>query len=125
MKPNDVKSNTYINFNKENNKKDSKFEHGDLVRILKYKKIIAKGYTQNQFEEVFVIKKAKYIVLQTYDISDLNGEEIVGTFYWKELQKTNNFRVQKVIKRKCNKLYVKWKGYDNSFNSWVGKNDLI
>ena len=81
MKPNDVKSNTYINFNKENNKKDSKFEHGDLVRILKYKKVIAKGYTQNQFEEVFVIKKAKNIVLQTYDISDLNGEEIVGTFY--------------------------------------------
>ena len=52
-------------------------------------------------------------------ISDLNGEEIVGSFCEKELQKTNQkeFRIEKVIKRKGNKLYVKWKGYNNSFNS--------
>ena len=50
----------------------------------------------------------------------------MGTFYEKELQKTNQkeFRIEKVIKRKCDKLYVKWKGYDNSFNSWIDKNDL-
>ena len=60
-------------------------------------------------------------------ISDLNGEEIVGSFYEKELQKTNQkeFRIEKVIKRKRNKLYVQWKGYDNSFNSWIDKKDLI
>ena len=54
-------------------------------------------------------------------------EEIIGTFYEKELQKTNQqgFRIEKVIKRKGNKLYVKWKGYDNSFNSWIDKKDLI
>ena len=53
--------------------------------------------------------------------SNLNGEEIVGTFYRQELQKTNQkeFRVEKVIKRKVDKLYVKWKGCDNSFNSWI------
>ena len=59
----------------------------------------------------------------TYVISDLNGEEIVGSFYEKELQKTNKkeFRIKKVIKRKGNKLYVKWKGCNNSFNSWIDK----
>ena len=49
----------------------------------------------------------------------LNGEEIIGTLYEKELRKANQeeFRIKKVIKKKGNKLYVKWKGYDNSFNS--------
>ena len=71
-----------------------------------------------QSEEVFVIKKVKNTVPWTYVINDLNGEEIVGTFYEKELQKTNQkeFRIEKVIKRKGDKLYVKEKGYDNSFN---------
>ena len=60
-------------------------------------------------------------------INDLNGKEIVGSFYEKELQKTNQkeFRIEKVIKRKGNKLYVKWKGYNNSFNSWIDNKDLI
>ena len=63
----------------------------------------------------------------TYVISDLEGEEIVGTFYKKELQKTNTkkFRVEKVIKRKSDKLYVKLKGYNNSFNSWIHKKDIM
>ena len=63
----------------------------------------------------------------TYIISDLNGEEIVGRFYEKELQKTNQkeFRIENVIKRKGNKSYVKGKGYNNSFNSWIDKKDLI
>ena len=58
-------------------------------------------------------------------MNDLNGEEIIGTFYEKELQKTNqqNLKIEKVIKRKGNKLYVKWKRYDNSFNSWIDKKD--
>ena len=60
-------------------------------------------------------------------ISDLNGEEITGSFYEKELQKTSqeNFRIENVLKRKGDKLYVKWKGYDNRFNSWIDKKDLI
>ena len=63
----------------------------------------------------------------TYEISDLNNEEIVGSFYEKELQKTNQkeFRIEKVIRKKGDKLYVKWKDYDNSFNSWIDKKDLI
>ena len=60
-------------------------------------------------------------------VSDFKDEQIFGTFYKKELQKTNQeeFRVEKVIKRKGNKLYVKWKGYDSSFNCWIDKNDIV
>ena len=70
-----------------------------------------------------MIKKIKNTVPWTYVINDVNGEEIIGTFYEKELQKTNQeeFRIEKVIKKKGNKLYVKSKGYDNSFNSWIDK----
>ena len=75
---------------------------------------------------MFVIKKIKNTVPWTYVISDLNAEEIAGSFYENELQKTNQkeFRIEKVIKRKGNKLYVKWKGYNNSFNSWIDKKIL-
>ena len=66
-----------------------------------------------------MIKKIRNTVPWTYVIDDLNGEEITGTFYEKELQKIDQqeFRIEKVIKKKGDKLYVKWKGYDNSFNS--------
>ena len=84
------------------------------IKILKilYKSIFAKGYTPNWSEEVFVIKKVKNTVSWTYVINDLNGEEIVGTFYEKELQKANQeeFRIEKVIEIKGDKLYVKWEG---------------
>ena len=123
MKPVNVKSNTYINSGNEINNKDPKFEIGDIVRISKYKNISGKGYTPNWSNEVFMTKIFTNTVLWTYVISDLNGEEIVGTFYKKELQKTNQkeFRIKKVIKRKGNKLCVKWKGYNISFNSWIDK----
>ena len=109
MKPVDVKYNTYINFRNEVNDKDLKFKVLDHVRISKYKNIFAKGCTQNWSEEAFVIKKVKNTVTWTYIINDLNGEEIIGIFYEKELQKTNQqeFRIEKVIKRKGDKLYVK------------------
>ena len=127
MKPTDGKDNTHINNDKKNNNKDPKFKVGDRVRLSKYKNISAKGYTPNWSEEVFAIKKVKNTVPWNYVIDDLNGEEIMGTFYEKELQKTNQeeFRIKKVIKRKGDKMYVKWKGYDNSFNSWIDKKDLI
>ena len=130
MKPTDVKDNTYINTNKDPKDptyKDPKFKVGDYVRISKYKNLFAKGYMPNWSEEVFVVDKIKNTVPWTYFINDLNGEEITGTFYENELQKTNQkeFRIEKVIKRKGDKFYVKWKGYDNSFNSWINKNDIL
>ena len=78
-------------------------------------------------EEIFVTKKVKNTVPWTYIINDLNGEEVIGTFYGKELQKTNEeeFKTEKIIKKKGDKLYVKGKGYDNSFNSWIDKKDIV
>ena len=116
MKPIDVKDNTYINTDKDTNDKDLKSKVGDRVRISKYKNIFAKGYTPNWSEEVFVIKKVKNTVPWTYVINDLNGEEIMGTFFEKELQKTNQeeLRIEKVTKRKRDKMYVKWKWYEQA-----------
>ena len=115
MKPIDVKDNTYLDSKKEVNNKDPKFKAGDHVRISKYKNISAKGYTPNWSEETFVISKIKNTVPWAYVINDLNGEEITGALNEKELRNTNQkeFRIEKVIKRKGDKLYVKWKGYDN------------
>ena len=127
MKPIDVGDDSFAEYNEESNEKDPKFKVGDHVRISKLKNVFAKRYTPNWSEEIFIIKKIKNTVPWTYVISDLNGEEIVGSFYEKELQKTNQreFIIQKVIKRKENKLYVKWKGYPNSFNTWIHKKNLI
>ena len=89
MKPVDIKDNTYIDFEKDINNEDPKFKIDNHVRISKYKKKFAKGYTPNWSEGNFVIKKVKNIVSWTCVINDINGEEIVRTFYEKELQKTN------------------------------------
>ena len=80
----------------------------------------------NWSEEIFIIKKIKNTVSWTYVINNLNGEEIIGTFYENELQKTDQkeFRIEKLLKKKGDKLYVKWKGY-NSFNSWIDKKDTV
>ena len=94
MKLVDVKDNKYVDSmelhsKKEVNDKDPKFKVGDRVRISKYKNVFSKGYTPNWSEEVFVVNKIKNTVPWTYVINDLNGKEITGTFYEKELQKTN------------------------------------
>ena len=127
MKPIDVKDNTSIDSKKDVNDKDPKLKVGDHVRISKYKNIFAKGYTPNWPEEVFIISKIKNTVPWTYVINGLNDEEITGTFYEKELQKTNQqeLRIEKVLKRKGDQLYVKRKAYNNSFNRWINKKDLV
>ena len=127
MKPIDVKDNTYIDFGKEVNDNDPKFKVGDHVRISKYKNVFAKRYTPNWSEEVFVIKEIKGTVPWTYVINDLNNEQVTGTFYENELQKANQeeIRIEKVIKKKGDKLYFIWKGYDNSFHSWIDKKDFV
>ena len=89
MKPIDVTRDSYAEYNENLNKKDPKFKVGHHVRISKYKNIFAKGHTPNWSEEISVISKIKNTVPWTYVINDLNGEEITGSFYEKELQKTN------------------------------------
>ena len=100
MKAVDVKDNTYIDFIKKFKDKDPKCKIGDHVRISIHRNIFSKGFTPYWSEEVFVIKKVKNTV--PYVVNDLNDEEIIGTFYQKELQKTNQqeFRIEKVIKKR-------------------------
>ena len=88
MKPIDVNPDSYAEYNVDSNEEDPKFQVGDHVRISKYKNIFAKGYTPNQSEEVFIISKIKNTVPRTYVTSDFNGEEIPGTLFEKELQKS-------------------------------------
>ena len=104
MKPINMKDNTYINFEKEVNNKDPKFKVIVYVRISKYKNIFAKGHMPNLSEEVFIFSKIKNTVPWTYVTNDLNGEEITGTFYEKELQKliSKNLGQKKYLKEKVN-----------------------
>ena len=87
MKPIDVKNykRVYID---EHNEKDSKFKVADRVRISRYKNIFAKGYAPNWSSEIFIIDKINDTVSYTYNLKDLNDEEIIGSFYDKKLQKT-------------------------------------
>ena len=103
------------------------FSIGDKVRISKKKKTFEKGYTTRWTEEIFTIAKVKNTLPITYKIADLNGEEIRGSFYEPELQKTSQqlFRIEKVIKRGKKKSLVKWKGYSDDFNSWVDNKDIV
>ena len=127
MKLIDVTNDSYAEYNENFNKKDLKFKVSDHVRISKYKNIFAKGCTPNWSEEVFAVNNIKNTVPWIYVANDLNGEKITGSFYEKKLQKSNQkqFRIEKVLKRKGDKLYVKWKGYNNRFNSWIDKKDLV
>ena len=87
MKPIDVKNNKRVYID-EHNEKDSKFKVGDRVRISRYKNIFAEGYAPNWSSEIFIVDKIIDTVPYTYNLKDLNDEEIIGSFYDKELQKT-------------------------------------
>ena len=104
-----------------------KFSVGDEVRITKKKKVFEKGYTTRWTEEIFTITEVQNTNPVTYKLADLQGEEIKGTFYEPELQKTEQqiFRIEKVIEKEKGRSLVKWKGYSDKFNSWVDNKELI
>jgi len=108
-------------------RKSPKFKVGDKVRITRKKGIFEKGYTTRWTEEVFTVSEVRYTDPITYKIVDDNNEEIKGTFYEQELQKTTQemFRIEKILKRKGNKSLVKWYGYPDSFNSWIDNSELV
>lgn len=110
----------------EPNPKQPKFKLGDLVRIPRIKKHFEKGYTPRWTEELFSIDEILYTTPLTYRLVDLNEEEVKGTFYEQELQKSDQqvFRIEKVLRRKGKKALVKWLGYPESFNSWVSTASL-
>ena len=88
IKPIDFGDNNKREYIDEHNEKDSKFKVGDRVRISRYKNIFAKGYAPNRSSEIFIVDKINDTVPYTYNLKDLNDEEIIGSFYDKELQKT-------------------------------------
>ena len=107
-------------------KKPGKFKIGDRVRISLEKNIFVKGYETNWTQEIFVIYDIEYSNVPYYYLKDLNNEKLDGTFYEQELQRTKQddlYTIEKILK-KNNKIYVKWRGYDNSFNSWINKNTV-
>ena len=123
----DVTSDFYAEYNEDSNKKFLNLKLVTTLEFFKIKNIFAKRYTTNWSREVFVVSKIKNTVLWTYVVSALNGQLITGSFYEKKLQKTSQekLRIGKVLKRKSDKLYLKWKGYDNSFNSWINEKELV
>ena len=127
MKPIGVKDNTYINVRKDVNDKAPKFKAGDHVRISKYKNIFAKSYTPNWSEEILVIKDIKNTVPWTYFITDLSSEEIIETFYEKELQRIDQqeSRTEKVSKKMKTSYVSNGKDMIFPFNSWIDKKDLV
>ena len=88
MKPIDVKDNNERIYIDEHNERNSRLKVGDRARISKFKNIFAKGYTPNWSKEIFIVNKINDTVPYTYNIKDLNDEEIIGNFYDRELQKT-------------------------------------
>ncbi len=111
--------------------KKYKYNVDDEVRISKARRTFKKGYLPQWTEEHFHIHSRKFYAEPLYELRDLSGEVLQGTFYEKELQKVRplaEYRVEKVIRKKKqgNKVFylVQWKGYSDKFNTWVSENDL-
>lgn len=110
------------------NKTKIKFRVNDYVRISKYKSLFEKGYTPNWSTELFRITRILPTNPVTFRLVDLNDNEIKGGFYEYELQQTkltDVYLVEKVIRRKGNKLFVKWLGFDDSHSSWIDAKDFV
>lgn len=104
-----------------------KFNVGDTVRISKQKAVFSKGYTPNWSTELFKIYEIKRCNPVVYMLEDMNGSRIKGAFYPQELLKTKHgdaYLVERVLKRKKDKLFVSWLGLDKSHNSWIDKKDM-
>ena len=135
MKPVDAskKSNENIvrkNYNFEIITNKRKFKIGDKVRISLLKNTFEKGYTSNWSEQIYVIYDIKSSNVHYYYLKDLNGEKLYGTCYQEELLKTNIndndfYVIERIIKKVGNKYLVKWRGYDDTFNSYVNENDIV
>lgn len=113
----------YIPFNET-----SKFKIGDYVRLSKYKNIFEKGYLPSWTTEVFKISKIQYTNPITYLLVDWEGNEIKGGVYTEEMQLVKYpdvYLVEKILRKKNNKVYVKWLGFDSRFNSWIDKKDVL
>lgn len=105
-----------------------KFAVGDSVRISKHRELFKKGYTANWSNEIFKIRKVQFTNPRTYLLGDAQNNDILGGFYEEELQKVKHpdvYLVEKVLRRRGNKVFVKWLGLDKTHNSWIMKNAIV
>ncbi|KAK4873511.1 hypothetical protein RN001_015540 [Aquatica leii] len=106
---------------------NNKFSLGDYVRISKYRNAFEKGYTPNWSNEIFIIRKVKLTNPTTYLLKDIKGDDILGGFYEMELQKVKHpdtYLIERILRKKGTKMYVKWLGFDETHNSWINKNSI-
>lgn len=135
MPPNDVDSDneqelldTVYNYKRIIKPNIVKFKIGDKVRLSKYKHVFEKGYLPSWTTEIFTISKIQYTDPITYLLVDWEGTEIRGSVYAEEMQKVKHpdiYLVEKILRKKNGKVYVKWLGFDNRFNSWIDENDVL
>jgi hypothetical protein len=138
FKPNDINTdNEQLVLDRINRKKQKKralllqgkkFDVGDKVRISKYKKHFTKGYVPNWSNEIFTVFRVNDSIPTTYVLKDSRNETIRGSFYKEELARTKYpeiFLIEKIVRRKGNKVLVRWQGYDSSYDSWIDKSELI
>jgi hypothetical protein len=132
MCPSEVTDNsllkTVYNKIKKVDPKKAKFKPGDWIRLSKHKHVLHKGYKQNWTDEMFRVTKVRVTNPRTYFIEDYLGGPIAGGVYEHEMQKVSQpgvYLPEKILKRSGDKVYVKWKGFDASHNSWIKKADLI
>ena len=107
-----------------------KLKVGDRVRLNKKHRVFKKGYLPGWTEEVFVVAQVRTGVVPTYKINEWDDTPLTGTFYDEDLQKVTVtddalFRVEKILKRKRDKVYVRWKGWPDKYDSWMEKRDLL
>ena len=127
MKPVDVKSSTYIDSTKEINNEDPEFKIVDIVRISNIKTFLQKVTIQIGLKKFLQLKDLKTLCHRLMLIVILKVKKLLESFTKKNCRNRikKEFWIKKVIKRKGDKLYVKWKGYNNSFNSWIDKKDIV
>lgn len=105
-----------------------KFKVGDKVRISKHKHLFEKGYTPNWTTEIFTITKIKNTNPVTYIIKDYQDETILGSFYEYELLNAKHpdiYLIQKILRKKGKKAYVKWLGFSDEHNSWINQSKIL
>jgi hypothetical protein len=119
---------TVYNRIKKVDPKKPKFKTGDWIRLSKHKHVLHKGYKQNWTDEQFRVTKVRLTNPRTYFIEDYKGNPIAGGIYELEMQKVTHpgvYLPEKILKRSGDKVFVRWKGFDTTHNSWIKKADLL
>ena len=122
-------SEVYANLYKNKKVKKPFLKVGDRVRLNKKFRLFKKGYLPGWTEEVFVIRESRGGPVPTYKLEEYDGTPLKGTFYEQDVQRVNVkdddiFRIEKIVKRKGNKMLVQWKGWPQKYNSWIEKGQI-